>query len=59
MNPSLQNALDMLRSSGARNIPETSVVENSASGTTWHGQKRDGDQWYMVKHSQDSYNVKV
>ncbi len=57
MNNALQSALDSLRGAGARNVPETSVIENSPNGSKWFGTKRSGDKWYMVKHDADSYNV--
>ena len=57
MDIALRNALDGLRKAGARHIPEPSVVENSPAGSRWHGIKRDGDRWYLVKHSKGSYNA--
>lgn len=59
MNIHLKNALDSLRSAGAISFPDEQTVENSPDGKFWKGQKKDGDQWYLVKHSSDSYNVQI
>ncbi len=58
MDKALRNALDGLRQAGAQNLPEASTVEMSVPGSRWHGTKKDGDRWYLVKHGIESYNAK-
>jgi len=57
MNHPLHNALDALRQAKAINLPEIADVLKAPNGIRWHGRKRDGDQWMLLKHGIDSYQV--
>lgn len=56
MNEKLQSALSELKSAGAKALPSPSAVESAKDGTTWNGQKNNGDPWALTKNNENSYN---
>jgi hypothetical protein len=57
MDVALRNALDGLKKSGALNLPSPSQAEAAPAGSHWHGRKKTGDRWMLIKHGEGSYNA--
>lgn len=57
LNAALANALDALKSAGAKDIPTAYDALLAPNGTSWNGVKKDHSHWKLIKHREDSYNV--
>lgn len=54
----MTNALNALRSAGARVLPSNRQVQSASNGTAWSGTKVNGDVWMITKNDNDSYDVR-
>jgi hypothetical protein len=56
MTSALDRAFSELKAAGAKGLPSVETVKKAPNKSKWHGLKSDGNEWEMIKNSEDSYN---